>query len=255
MPGRRPWTRNELLLAFDLYCRLPFGRLHARNPTIIEAAHKIGRTPSALAMKLTNLASLDPDITRTGRKGLRGASSTDRAMWKEMHDDWEAFVEESREALKSFELDSNPEDDETSMEDAEYYGQSKELKVKTRVGQRFFRRSVLSSYNECCCISGLSIPALLVASHIVPWRADPKNRLNPRNGLCLSAIHDRAFDTGLITITEDMKVRVSTKLRSADDPFFESSIMAFDGTTIELPEKFRPSELFLHHHRTIIFMP
>ena len=69
-----PWTRDQLLVAFSLYCRLPFGRLHARNPEIIAIADAIGRTPGALAMKLTNIASLDPEITSTGRSGLTGAS-------------------------------------------------------------------------------------------------------------------------------------------------------------------------------------
>ena len=75
-----PWTRDQLLVAFALYCRLPFGRLHARNPDIIEFANAIGRTPGALAMKLTNIASLDPAITSTGRRGLKGASTADRAI-------------------------------------------------------------------------------------------------------------------------------------------------------------------------------
>ena len=52
MVSRRVWTRQELLVAFALYCRLPFGRLHSRNPEIVQFAEAIGRTPSALAMKL-----------------------------------------------------------------------------------------------------------------------------------------------------------------------------------------------------------
>ena len=81
------WTRQQLLVAFTLYCRLPFGRLHARNPEIIRIAQAIGRTPSALAMKLTNIASLDPEITSTGRSGLKRTSAADRAMWDEMQND------------------------------------------------------------------------------------------------------------------------------------------------------------------------
>jgi putative restriction endonuclease len=61
---------------------MPFGKMHYRNPEIIKYAGVIGRTPSALAMKLSNIASLDPAITTTGRKGLIGASATDKAMWE-----------------------------------------------------------------------------------------------------------------------------------------------------------------------------
>ena len=70
---KRPgWTREQLLIAFALYCRLPFGKLHYRNPEIVRIAEAIGRTPSALAMKLSNIASLDPEITSTGPQGSGG---------------------------------------------------------------------------------------------------------------------------------------------------------------------------------------
>ncbi len=52
------WSREQLLIAFNLYCQMPFGKMHSKNPDIIRFADLIGRTPSALAMKLTNIASL-----------------------------------------------------------------------------------------------------------------------------------------------------------------------------------------------------
>ncbi len=64
--------------------------------------------------------------------------------------------------------------------------------VQVRVNQARFRRAILASYNATCCMSGLRVPKLLVASHIVPWSIDTQNRLNPSNGLCLSALHDHA---------------------------------------------------------------
>ena len=81
MAIRIGWTRQQLLVAFNLYCRMPFGKMHSRNPEIVKYAELMGRTPSALAMKLTNIASLDPAITSTGRRGLEGASAADKAMW------------------------------------------------------------------------------------------------------------------------------------------------------------------------------
>ena len=107
MTTRTNWTRRQLLLAFALYCRLPFGRLHNRNPEIVRYAEAIGRTPSALAMKLVNIASLDPAITTTGRRGLRAASAADRAMWDEMNSDWERFAVESQRALTDIEEPRN----------------------------------------------------------------------------------------------------------------------------------------------------
>ena len=94
------WTRPQLLVAFALYCRTSFGRLHARNPEIIRIANAIDRTPGALAMKLVNIASLDPEITATKRRGLVNASASDRAMWDEMQEDWERFAVESDRATR-----------------------------------------------------------------------------------------------------------------------------------------------------------
>jgi len=253
MATRLGWTRQELLVAFSLYCRLPFGRLHHRNPEIIRFSEAIGRSPSALAMKLTNIASLDPAITSTGRAGLRAASANDRAMWEEMQSDWERFAIESEQALSEVQVRAEL-DRETSQDDiSDRVGEDRITQTTTRIGQNFFRSAVLSAYNGRCCITGLSLPTLLVASHIVPWRHDSANRVNPRNGLLLSALHDKAFDSGFITIRDDMTVQVSRKQNATNDQFFSESIGYYDGKPISLPEKFTPGREFLSHHREYIF--
>ena len=143
------WTRQQLLVAFNLYCQMPFGKLHSRNPEIIKYASFIGRTPSALAMKLTNIASLDPAITSSGRKGLKGASLADKAMWEEMQDDWESFVFKSNEALKLVDseniLEVKPADNIFSDKKIDYTGISRIVQTKARIGQGFFRKAVLSA--------------------------------------------------------------------------------------------------------------
>ena len=251
MSARQRWTRQQLLVAFTLYCRLPFGRLHYRNPEIVRCAEAIGRTPSALAMKLTNIASLDPAITSTGRTGLRGASAADRAMWVEMHDDWDAFAVESQRAIEAVEAVEVAASDEAAQPEDDYpVGEDRAVTTTARVGQRFFRAAVMSAYNGRCCITGLSVPSLLIASHIVPWRYDTANRVNPRNGLLLSALHDRAFDRGLLTIGDDMTVRVS---QIYDDEYFRESIGRYEGRRIHLPEKFVPDPDFLSYHRERVF--
>jgi len=245
MTLRVGWTRQQLLVAFKLYCQLPFGKLHSRNPMIIKYAELIGRTPSALAMKLTNISSLDPVIIATGRKGLKGASASDRAMWNEMESDWEQFALELQNVTLNFE--------QPQEADLDYTGVDKVAQVKTRVGQNFFRKSVLSAYHDQCCISGLAVPKLLVASHIIPWRVDESNRLNPRNGLCLSILHDKAFDTGMLTIAEDMTVCVSRRYAKKDDTFYGLALLAYDGQPMKMPEKFVPDAEFLAYHRESIF--
>lgn len=225
--------------------------MHKTNPEIVKVAEFIGRTPSALAMKLVNFASLDPAITSTGRKGLDNASEADRAIWAEFHQDWERLALESAMRMRKLGEEAQPSPDESmppEAEPADYAGKSRKAVVNVRDKQWFFRQTVLSSYQNTCCMSGVSLTALLNASHIVPWAVDKDNRLNPRNGLCLSALHDRAFDKGLITVTLDYRVRVSKQLKATKDPFTKSVLTALDGQPIVLPEKFRPNPEFLKFH-------
>ena len=259
MTIRLAWNRQQLLVAFHLYCQMPFGKLHSRNPEIIKYAGLINRTPSALAMKLGNIASLDPAITSTGRKGLKAASSADKAMWQEMQNDWENFVIESSQAISSIDIEKQAESNLAAQqyenEQIDYTGSNKTIQSQARIGQGFFRKAVLSAYNYRCCITGLSIPSLLVASHIIPWRDDATNRLNPSNGLALSMLHDKAFDIGLITINEDMTVRVSQNkfITEKSDSFYQSALQSYAGKAIFRPEKFQPHKDFLAYHREFVF--
>jgi putative restriction endonuclease len=133
-------------------------------------------------------------------------------------------------------------------------GKQREALIKVRVNQSFFRSTILSSYNQKCCITGLSIQDLLVASHIIPWTKDDKNRLNPHNGICLNAIHDKAFDRGLITITPDYKVKTSNYFKDYSKENAVSDLfMKYDKQPIILPNRFLPSQDFLNWHYKNIF--
>ncbi len=253
MPSSTGWTRNQLLIVLNLYCQIPFGKMDARNPRVIELANSIGRTPSALAMKLVNFASLDPAITSTGRHGLGNASAADRALWEEMQSDWERFAIEAEEVAITL-GEQTPEPAPVAEELKDYAGAERAVEAKVRIGQNFFRNAVLSAYDYRCCITGLAVPSLLVASHIVPWRVDPANRLNPRNGLSLSALHDRAFDAGIITIENDLTVRVSRVATARNDQFFRVALAGYEGRSIARPEKFAPEASFLTYHREYVFL-
>lgn len=248
------WTKEQLKLAFYLYCQLPFGKLHQRNPEIIKLANLIGRTPSAVAMKLVNFASLDPAITGTGRTGLGNASSMDREVWEEFHADWEKLAVECEMLRRNFDagVPTIDEADEQLVPE-DFTGETRKVITEQRIKQNFFRRAVLSSYHGRCCMSGLSEPRLLIASHIVPWSKDKANRLNPSNGLCLSAIHDRAFDKGLITLSDAFEVIVSDELKERSDPFINKVILPLQGKPIELPERFLPDAAFIARHRQEVF--
>jgi hypothetical protein len=254
------WTKDQLKLAFHLYCQLPFGKLHSRNPEIVQLAKLIGRTPSAVAMKLVNFASLDPAITGTGRKGLEGASNLDREIWAEFHADWEGLAMECERLREYFGVKlavaEQPDEDRSAdfVLPEDFTGETRRVLTEQRIKQNFFRRAVLASYRGRCCMSGLSEPRLLIASHIVPWSKDKTNRLNPSNGLCLSAIHDRAFDKGLITLSDDWKVIVSEELLRRDEPFVQSVLKPLEGRAIEMPERFVPDLAFVKRHRDEVFV-
>ena len=250
------WTREHTVAAFHLYTLLPFGRLHHRTPEIQQLAVWQGRTPSSLAMKLGNFASLDPQIANTGRAGLSGATNQDRELWAELQQNWDMVAEEAARSYvllaethgvqSDAELIEN-EVDESTLED----GLTRTALVQLRVNQARFRKAVLASYDATCCISGLRHTKLVVASHIVPWSQDTKNRLNPQNGLCLSALHDRAFDQGLLTVMPDLTVRVSKPLmQMAGASPLMKDLVACDGRAISKPQRFAPHSDFLIWHAT-----
>ena len=217
------------------------------------------RTPSAVAMKLCNIASLDPAITSTGRSGLGNASALDREVWNEFHADWDRLAMDYLHIYEQLRKDKGlpSKEDQTGAEPEDiddFTGETKRVITEQRMRQNFFRRAVLSSYLGRCCMSGLSDSRLLIASHIVPWSKDKHNRLNPRNGLCLSALHDKAFDRGLIALGDDFRVILSKNLEQRNEPFVRQFFHPLAGQSITLPARFAPDKAFLAQHRDVVFV-
>ncbi len=258
------WTREHALIALNLYGKLLFGQFHHNNPVIMDVASRMGRSSSSLAMKLSNLASLDPVQRARGIKGLSGASKQDRDIWKEFHSHINDLGPESEQLLHDlFTKDNNREVDFLERDKVRLQPSlsppsgptERTALARVRRGQQFFRQTVINSYGVCCCISGINVPRLLVASHIKPWRDFPKERLNPRNGLCLSTLHDAAFDAGLITLDEKLCLVLGKRLKSYfPQPMLERSFVPFEGQEIQRPNKTaEPDPDFLRHHRDVIF--
>lgn len=261
MATRRNWQREELLLALNLYCRLPFGQYHNRNPEIIKLAEFIGRTPDAVAMKLSNFASFDPYHQSRGIKGLQNAGQTDRAIWDEFSTNWDELAVESEIAYTQLLGEEMPPSVVASLESKivetmEFSGSTEaERKVKVRLGQQFFRKVIMTSYASKCCVCGMPIPELLIASHIVPWRDDENSRVNPHNGLCLCTLHDKGFDRGFFTLDEDYKVVIGRTIRQyLPNSAVLSGFKIHEGQVISLPDKFIPKQEFLAIHRENYFL-
>ena len=199
-----------------------------------------------------------------GIKRLSAASNQDREMWKEFHTHYETLGQESEQLLHDlFTTDNEYEVDflerdkvrlEPSLKPPSGPTEKASL-VLVRRGQQFFRQTVLNSYGVRCCISGINIPSLLVASHIKPWGVFPRHRLDPRNGLCLSRLHDAAFDAGLITLDENLTVVLSVKLKHfLPSQALEQNFVRFEGQSIRLPDKLaEPDRTFISFHRRCIF--
>lgn len=256
-----PWTREHRLIALNLYHKLPFGQFHIGNPIIKEIASKMGRTAGSLAIKLCNFASLDPVHIARGRVGMRGAANEDRTLWNEFHADMATFVPASEQMLHDlFTKDDSKEVDFLQGTKVQITPPSGSTEVsgtaKMRRGQQFFRQSVLNAYGVRCCISGINVPSLLVASHIKPWcKSSDKERLDPCNGLCLSALHDAAFDEGLITLDEQLRLVLSKRLRSFfPQPSLERNFVTFEGKSIQIADRVaNPHPTFLSYHREVVF--
>jgi predicted restriction endonuclease len=248
------WTRAETLAALNVYFQLSFGQLHQRHPAIRQLAGWLGRTPGAVALKLVNFASLDPQVRASGRAGMGNCSKLDEDIWQELNTQWDAVATEAATLFDQYAQQHGVAPASDVMDELEELptfaeGRTTTATVQVRVNQARFRKAVLASYGSRCCISGLAEPRLLVASHIVPWSMDTQNRLNPQNGLCLSALHDKAFDIGLLTVLPDYTVRVSAQLKQAKvDSFTREALVAFDGRAIAMPERFKPHAEFLESH-------
>jgi putative restriction endonuclease len=245
------WTRSQLILALDLYCRLPFGKLHSRTLAIIELAKSMGRTPGSLAMKLNNFASFDPALRARGVKGLGNVSRADRDIWEEFESSWESLV------LTSSTLRPLPPPGPESTEEPELpVGETESPRiVKIRLVQRFFRDAVLASYDYSCAFCGINVHGLLNASHIIPWSQDKTRRADPRNGLALCGLHDRAFDRGLMSVDQAHKILVSKRLKIKNPPeVHQVGLIAMDGRALRLPHRFVPDEATLTYHREKVFV-
>ena len=247
------WTRDELILAFDLYCRIPFRKTKANNPEVIQLARLLRRTPASVARKLGNFGSFDPSLQDRHVTGLVHASKQDKSVWDEFNNNWNLLVLEARRLRGKL-----GEDEEERVErENEIFmptgASEKDALQKSRIHQAFFRDVVLSSYESTCCITGLNIPECLVASHIIPWSVSEQYRTDPRNGLCLSATFDRLFERGLIAISNGLEIQVSDRLRKQGNKKVDDMICRYHGVPMVRPRRFLPLPAYLEWHRGNVF--
>lgn len=235
------WSREELISAYNLYCKIPIKEINSKNTNIIQFANLLSRTSKEVAKRFKNFAKLDTNINT-----LEDIREEDKSTWAFFNSDWGKSVYESENRIIDF---------ENKLKNIIEFPKGKERDsiVKSRINQNFFRSAVLTSYQNKCCITGLPFVELLNASHIIPWSIDDNNRLNPRNGLCLNVLHDRAFDRGLITIRTDYTIDISSRINKISDKSVKDYFLCFKNQKIILPQRFTPEKSFLEFHNKNIF--
>lgn len=242
------WTREETIIAFNVYCKIPFKNSNKTHPMIVKYAKIIGRTPSALNMKIGNLGRLDPKLHKMGIVGLAHGAKMEKEIWDEFYKDPDKLAYESECLIAKLE---NRDLEGKLGIDIDHLPEGKERLslIKQRVNQSFFRSAVMSSYNFRCCISGVRNPELLDACHIVDWSEDRNNRSNPENGLCLNSLFHKAYDKYLMAITPDYTVIISDEMiEKTEDENFKEYLVGLHNKKLILPCRFYPKPEFLDFH-------
>lgn len=241
------WSREESILAFDLYCRIPFQKTKAGTPAVKELAGLLGRTSASVARKLGNFGAFDPELQRMNISGLTHTSKLDREVWDEFHADWNGLVLEA-ERIRSRLTARKPPSDRGLVRPG---GASETVRpTKQRIHQSFFREAIVSSYEGTCCVTGIEMPECLIASHIIPWSENEERRTDPTNGLCLSATFDRLFDAGLMTVSEDLAIHFSSRVTESKVAAHQNLLCRYEGKPIRRPHRFLPcADCLRWHHR------
>lgn len=243
------WSRQQLIVAFNTYLKLPFGSFDPRNEEVVKISQLIGKSTSSVAQRLNNFAYSDPYNSKHTLIGRSEGASYVQPIWNEFIGNQENVVFESEETLLNYQHKSIEETyPEMFFNVGNLKGEVRERITKTRVNQNIFRQVILKTYSNRCAISGIDVPELLVAGHIVPWSVNSDQRLNPENGICLSNLYDKAYDKGLICINTEYKVLISKRLKlEIEKPYFDKYFGSVENKTIILPSTYRPKREFLEY--------
>lgn len=248
MARKDVWTREQLIMALNVYCKIPFKDVKEWHPIIQKYAPLIGRSPVALKMKVGNFGRFDPILRAKGITGLSNGSKGEEPVWNEFWNNPEKLAYESERLFAERNGKTLEEYVDLNLDDLPK-GEEREIVVRQRVNQGFFRTTVLTSYLNRCCITGVTNLALLEACHISGWKDDQQNRTNPKNGLCMNVFFHRAYDKYLMTITPDYEIVISEELIDGTrEDSFKNYLLSIRHRQMFMPEKFAPDTNFLDQH-------
>ena len=131
------WTREQTIVAFNVYCKIPFKNSNSRHPDIIRYAKIIGRSPAALNMKIGNFGRLDPQLKQKGITGLSHGSKLEKEIWDEFHGNWENLVYESELLIARFQNKEIADLSEVDFDNMPQ-GEDRDSVVKDQSKPKFF---------------------------------------------------------------------------------------------------------------------
>lgn len=230
----RKWEEPELILALALYCTLPASKIAGKTPAVMELAAKLGRSPGSVSFKLANFLAIDE---KTKGKGFSHYGNTDKLVMERFTDPATSTIDllklsESVQEVLSTGLYS-PDVEKIILPErytrvSEFLnpqmGEDKQVTAKVRLGQNFFRRSVLANCGDRCMITGCRYPSLLEAAHILPWSDFHSDRLSMGNGIALNVLMHRAYDRNLMGISPDGKVEFAESFIKSNEAFYHRSL-------------------------------
>ncbi len=187
---------------------------------------------------------------------MQHGSKLEEIIWNEFNQNWEELAYQSEvilaelKGLKRNELIKNLANFDKELPE----GKERDAVAKVRINQNFFREMILASYRNRCAICSLPEINLLVASHIIPWAVNVSLRMNPQNGICMCSLHDKAFDRGLIAISDNHRLLISTAIKKlSDEVAVQRGFLPYQDKGVRLPDKFLPDKKFIEYHREKIF--
>lgn len=245
------WSEEQITIVLYEYCRNPFGQFSATKPFVIELGKLLGRTPAAVVRKVGNLASFDPQMKARGVGGLGHTGKLDELVWNKYFGHWDQLAYDAEVLLAKLKYKKLEDSLNIDIHDLPK-GSERIQEVKRRINQSFFRNTVLSSYENRCCITGINNNKLLHACHIVGWSENEANRTNPQNGLCLNVLFHKAYDENLIGISPDYEIYVSEEFFGAKLDSVDSStreyIKSINHRKLIMPKRFLPDRDLLAVH-------
>lgn len=242
---RVKWSKEEVIVAYALYCITPLNKLNTSNLVIQQVSDLINPSLQSLVMRMRNFIALDEN---NKSKGLKNIAKIDREIYEEFKTDWKSLASFAEDFIGLSIFNTSPINGSKILS-------SLTDRYKVNKERQFFRASVFATYEGACTISGLTIPSLLTASHIKPYSAckNSNERTTPENGILLNAFYDKAFDKGLFTICPNFKIYITKELKHIDDSCVQNWLAILPSTSVFVPKRFCPRQEFLEYHNDMVF--